>query len=184
MVYRINYSGDDAAGLAVANAYRNDIAVINQGIRNANDGLSSLQIKDGALGNISTLLDRLATLATQAASGETTNASRATINTEFQDVLAEIDREANVAGLTRTAAFSVFVSNRRRERQDRGHDRPGQPRPHSALTATCRDVAGGCGDGGCSADFGGHDARHRTGARSARSRTVCSSRSVWRSRRS
>ena len=109
--YRINYSGDDAAGLAVANAYRNDIAVINQGLRNANDGLSSLQIKDGALGNISTLLDRLATLATQAASGETTNGSRATINTEFQDVLAEIDREANVAGLTTTATFSVFVSN-------------------------------------------------------------------------
>ena len=95
----------------MANAYRNDIAVINQGLRNANDGLSSLQIKDGALGNISTLLDRLATLATQAASGETTNGSRATINTEFQDVLAEIDREANVAGLTTTATFSVFVSN-------------------------------------------------------------------------
>ena len=46
--YRINYSGDDAAGLAVANAYRTDQAVLNQGIRNANDGLSSLQIKDGA----------------------------------------------------------------------------------------------------------------------------------------
>ena len=56
---RINYSGDDAAGLAVANAYRSDIAVLNQGIRNANDGLSGLQIKDGALNNISTLLDRL-----------------------------------------------------------------------------------------------------------------------------
>ena len=67
--FRINQSGDDAAGLAVANAYRNDIAVVNQGIRNANDGLSSLQIKDGAVGNISTLLDRLATLSTQAASG-------------------------------------------------------------------------------------------------------------------
>ena len=57
--FRINYSGDDAAGLAVANTYRTDTAVLNQGIRNANDGLSTLQIKDGALNNISTLLDRL-----------------------------------------------------------------------------------------------------------------------------
>ena len=108
---RINYSGDDAAGLAVANAYRSDIAVLNQGVRNANDGLSGLQIKDGALSNISTLLDRLATLATQAASGETSTTSRTTLNTEFADVLSEIDREANVAGLASTATFSVFVSN-------------------------------------------------------------------------
>ena len=69
---RINSSGDDAAGLAVANAYRSTIAVLNQGIRNANDGLSTLQIKDGALNNISTLLDRLATLATQSASSSAT----------------------------------------------------------------------------------------------------------------
>ena len=108
---RINYSGDDAAGLAVANAYRSDIAVLNLGVRNANDGLSSLQIKDGALANISTLLDRLSTLSAQAASGETTGTSRTTLNSEFQDVLSEIDREANVAGLSTTATFSVFVSN-------------------------------------------------------------------------
>ena len=109
--FRINYAGDDAAGLAVANAYRNDIAVINQGIRNANDGLSGLQIKDGALSNISTLLDRLATLSTQAASGETSNASRSTLDAEFQDVLTEIDREATVAQVTTQTGFSVFVSN-------------------------------------------------------------------------
>jgi flagellin len=109
--FRINYAGDDAAGLAVANAYRNDIAIINQGMRNANDGLSGLQIKDGALANISTLLDRLATLSTQAASGETSAASRTTLDTEFQDVLTEIDRESTVADLVTTAGFSVFVSN-------------------------------------------------------------------------
>ena len=62
--FRINNAGDDAAGLAVANTYRNDQAILSQGIRNANDGMSKLQIKDGALNNISTLLDRLATLAT------------------------------------------------------------------------------------------------------------------------
>src|SRR3954468_20404169 len=65
--YRLNQSGDDSAGLAVANKYRNDQAILNQGIRNANDGMSKLQVKDGALGNIATLLDRMSTLATQAA---------------------------------------------------------------------------------------------------------------------
>jgi flagellin len=109
--FRINYAGDDAAGLSVANGYRNEVAVFNQGVRNANDGLSGLQIKDGALSNIGTLLDRLATLAAQAASGETTSASRTTLNAEFSDVLAEIDREATVAGLNTAGGFSVFVSN-------------------------------------------------------------------------
>jgi flagellin len=107
--FRINQSGDDAAGLAVANGYRSDMAVLNQGIRNANDGLSILQIKDGAFANIATLIDRLATLATQAASGTATDPSRTTLNQEFQDVLGEIDREAAVAGLN-GGGFSVFVS--------------------------------------------------------------------------
>ena len=107
---RINRSGDDAAGLAVANTYRSTIAVLNQGMRNAGDGLSTLQIKDGALNNISNLLDRLATLATQSASSSAT-VSRASLDLEFQDVLTEIDREANVAGLTASGGFSIFVSN-------------------------------------------------------------------------
>src|SRR6478752_1833100 len=99
-----------AAGLAVANSYRGKVAVLNQGIRNANDGLSTLQIKDGALNNISNLLDRLSTLATQSASSSAT-VSRASLDLEFQDVLTEIDREATVAGLTASAGFSIFVSN-------------------------------------------------------------------------
>jgi flagellin len=108
--YRINRSGDDAAGLVVANSYRATQAVLNQGIRNAGDGLSTLQIKDGALNNISTLLDRLATLATQSASSSS-SVDRSVLDAEFQDVLDEIDREANVAGLTSSQGFSVFVSN-------------------------------------------------------------------------
>jgi len=109
--FRINNSGDDAAGLVVANGYRTDVAVINQGIRNANDGMSDLQIKDGALSNVATLLDRLATLAAQAASGTTSGDSRGTLDDEFADVLEEIDREVSVAGLTSdTTGFSVFVS--------------------------------------------------------------------------
>lgn len=108
--YRINQSGDDAAGLAVANSYRSQQAVLSQGIRNANDGLSSLQIQDGALSNVSTLLDRLSTLATQAASSSA-SVDRTALDGEFQDVLTEIDREVSVVGLNNDVAFSVFVSN-------------------------------------------------------------------------
>ncbi len=108
--FRINQAGDDAAGLAVANSYRSEQAVLNQGIRNANDGLSTLQIKNGALDNVSTLLDRLSTLATQSASAGFTG-SRATLNNEFQDVVSEIAREVNVAGLGTSQGFSVFVSS-------------------------------------------------------------------------
>ena len=97
--FRINSSGDDAAGLAVANQYRSELAILNQGIRNANDGLSTLQIKDGALNNISTLLDRLATLATQASS-TSNGVDIGKLSDEYDEILAEIDREAAVAGLS------------------------------------------------------------------------------------
>jgi flagellin len=66
--YRINSSSDDAAGLSVANGYRNQIAELNQGVLNANQGVSQLQIIDGGLSNISQMLDRLQTLATESAS--------------------------------------------------------------------------------------------------------------------
>src|SRR5690242_5236512 len=65
---RINSSGDDAAGLAIANRFRSDISILNQGVRNANDGLSTLQIVDGGLNTISNLLDRAASLSSQSAS--------------------------------------------------------------------------------------------------------------------
>jgi flagellin len=108
---RINNSGDDAAGLAVANSYRAQVSVLNQGVRNANDGLSALQIKDGALGNISKLLDRMASLATQAASASFSG-NRTTLDNEFQDVIAEINREAGVAGLSGSGGgFSVFTGD-------------------------------------------------------------------------
>lgn len=108
---RINSSGDDAAGLAVANGYASDIATLTQGVQNANTGLSTLQIQDGALGNISNLLNRLSTLASAAASGGTSATSRTTLNQEFQTVLGEIDRESAVAGLNVAQGFSVFLSN-------------------------------------------------------------------------
>jgi flagellin len=95
---RINKSGDDAAGLAVANAFRSDVSVLTQGIRNANDGISTLQIVDGGLNTISNLLDRASTLASQSASG-TFSGDRATLQSELTSVLAEIDRQAQNIGL-------------------------------------------------------------------------------------
>src|SRR6185436_15391199 len=84
---RIISSGDDAAGLAIANTYRSDQAVLSQGVRNANDGLSTLQTIDGGINNISLLLDRARTLATQSASGTFTG-DRNVLNSEFQTALS------------------------------------------------------------------------------------------------
>ena len=81
---RIVNSGDDAAGLAIANGYRSDEAVLTQGIQNANNGVSTLQIMDGGMSNISQLLDRARTLATQSASGTFTG-GRTVLNNEYPE---------------------------------------------------------------------------------------------------
>ena len=96
--YRINSSGDDAAGLAVANGFRSSISELTQGVRNANDGTNTLQTIDGGLNNISNILDQLQTLATQSASG-TFSGNRTTLNNEFKTLLGEIDRQAANIGL-------------------------------------------------------------------------------------
>ena len=97
--YRINSSGDDAAGLAVANGFRSNVAELTQGVRNANDGNSNLQIVDGGLNNISQILDRLKTLATESASG-TFSGNRSTLNNEYQSLLGEVNRQASNIGLS------------------------------------------------------------------------------------
>jgi len=96
--FRINSSGDDAAGLAVANSLRSTIKELTQGVRNANDGVSILQTIDGGLNNISNILDQLKSLATQSASG-TFAGNRNTLNQEFTTLLGEIDRQAANIGL-------------------------------------------------------------------------------------
>lgn len=111
---RINSAADDAAGLAIANRFRMDNAGLATGIRSSNDAISRLQIEDGAMSNISSLLDRALTLATQAAS-DTFLGNRATLDSEFTSVLAEITRTATAAGLetgnANLNARSVFVGN-------------------------------------------------------------------------
>jgi flagellin len=106
--YRINSSADDAAGLAIANKYRSDIVELQQGVRNANDGISALQIIDGGLANISRTLDRLKTLATQSAS-TTFTGNRNTLNTEYQALLAEITRQANNIGLVSGGQYNTKI---------------------------------------------------------------------------
>ena len=92
---RINSAADDAAGLAVREQMRADIAVLRQGIRNANDGISMIQTADGALSVIDEKLIRMKELAEQAATGTYTNAQRAIMDSEFQQMASEIDRIAN-----------------------------------------------------------------------------------------
>ena len=106
---RIISSGDDAAGLAIANTFRSDQSVLSQGVRNANDGLSQLQIADSGISNISKLLDRARTLATQSASGAFTG-DRTVLNGEFSTVIAEIDRQAQTIGLNQGGLFAKNVS--------------------------------------------------------------------------
>jgi flagellin len=106
---RIVQSGDDAAGLAIANGYRSDEAVLTQGIQNANNGLSQLQIMDGGISNISQLLDRARTLATESASGTFTG-DRSVLNGEYQSVLTEINRQAQAIGLNQGGTFAKSLS--------------------------------------------------------------------------
>src|ERR1017187_6299453 len=111
--YRISSSADDAAGLSVANGYRNQIAELNQGVLNANQGVSQMQIVDGGLSNISQMLDRLQTLATESAT-TTFSGSRSTLDGEYQGLLTEINRQASNIGLSATNTsnnnnLSVFI---------------------------------------------------------------------------
>lgn len=89
---RITKASDDAAGLAVGTQLSADVAVLNQAATNASQATSILQIADGGLARISDILERLKTLAAQSNSGSVDDAQRAAdIDTEFQELLTEID---------------------------------------------------------------------------------------------
>jgi len=91
---RINSAADDAAGLAIREGMRADIATLNQGMRNANDGISMIQTAEGALSVIDEKLIRMKELAEQSSTGTYTNAQRLIIHSEFAAMAAEIDRIA------------------------------------------------------------------------------------------
>ena len=89
---RINRASDDAAGLAISEGLRSDIRALRQAGRNANDGVSLINITEGALNEQSSMLIRLRELASQAATGTTGSTERATIQLEFNSLRNEIDR--------------------------------------------------------------------------------------------
>ena len=91
---RVNSAADDAAGLAIREIMRAEIAVLNQGIRNASDAISMIQTAEGAMSVIDEKLIRMKELAEQAATGTYTTAQREIINSEYQAMAAEIDRIA------------------------------------------------------------------------------------------
>jgi flagellin len=91
---RVNRGADDAAGLAISEALRSDIRALRQGIRNANDGISLINVAEGALNEQSGILIRLRELASQAATGTVGSTERATIQLEFTALRNEVDRIA------------------------------------------------------------------------------------------
>ena len=104
--YRINSSGDDAAGLAVANQYAGTISTLTQGVLSANNAVNTLQIADGGISNISTILNRLQTLATESASS-TFAGNRATVNNEYQGLLTELNRQASSINLNTGGTYNA-----------------------------------------------------------------------------
>ncbi len=104
---RINKASDDAAGLAISNRLGADIRIANQGRRNANDGNSYLQVADGVLEEVTSLLTRAAELAQQAQSGTISNTNRASIDAEFQRIITNI---IDIGQSTKFNAQTVFDS--------------------------------------------------------------------------
>ncbi|HTS36846.1 MAG TPA: flagellin [Candidatus Solibacter sp.] len=89
---RINTGADDAAGLAIANGLQANVTALTQSVSNANNGVGELQLADGALAQVTTLLNRAITLATESATGTVSNAQRTALQAEYSSILAEINR--------------------------------------------------------------------------------------------
>ncbi len=107
---RINSAADDASGLAIADGLRADVSALNQAVRNANDGISVVQVADGALGEISTLLQRAVSLAEQAASdtsGADSGNEKTALNTEYQEILQEVNRLSNTVDFNGRTLFGT-----------------------------------------------------------------------------
>ena len=91
---RINSAADDAAGLAISNKLEVKVMSLNQGIRNANDGISMIQVAEGGMEEIGNILGRMKELAVQASNGTYTAASLTTMDNEYQGLATEITRIA------------------------------------------------------------------------------------------
>ena len=115
---RINRAADDAAGLAVSEEMRSQIRGMNVASRNAQDGVSMVQVADGALGGVNDMLQRIRDLSVQAANGTLTDQQRSNLDQEVQSIVAEMARVASdtefngvkiLSGSVATAANAVTL---------------------------------------------------------------------------
>jgi flagellin len=113
---RINSGADDAAGLSIANGLQANITALTQSQQNANDGVGELQVADGALSQVTTLLNRAVTLATESATDTVGTTQRAALDAEFQSIQAEItsigaNTTFNGSSVFSNATTSIFLSD-------------------------------------------------------------------------
>ena len=113
---RINSGADDAAGLAIANGLQANVTALTQSVQNASDGVGLLQVADGALSQITTLLNRAVTLATESASGTVSSTQRGSLDAEFQSIKSEITTIGqtttyNGAQVFTAGTLTVFMSD-------------------------------------------------------------------------
>ncbi len=108
--YRINRAGDDAAGLAISEQMRSQINGLNQAATNAQDAIGMIQTAEGALTEVHSMLQRMVTLATQAANGTVNSTAASNIDTEFKALEEEIDRIANYTNFNGTKPLNSVHS--------------------------------------------------------------------------
>jgi flagellin len=113
---RINSGADDAAGLAIANGLQANISALTQSANNASDGIGALQVADGSLAQVTTLLNRSVTLATESATATVSNAQRVALDDEYQAIQAEINRIGSNTNFNGTQVFtssptSTYISD-------------------------------------------------------------------------
>jgi flagellin len=108
---RINSGADDAAGLSISDGLSANEAALTQSAQNAQNGVGLLQTADGALSQVTNLLDRATTLATEAANGGLTAAQTTAADTEFQSIVAEIGNIGASTNFNGTNVFSATPTN-------------------------------------------------------------------------
>ena len=108
---RINSGSDDAAGLAVASGLQGNEAALTQSAQNAQQGIGLLQTADGALSQVTSLLDRATTLATEASNGTLNTAQLSAANNEFQSILTEVTDIGSKTNYNGNAVFSATAVN-------------------------------------------------------------------------
>jgi len=106
---RINSGADDPAGLSIANGLQANIAALTQSVSNANDGVGELQLADGALAQVTNLLDTAVTLATESATGTVSNSQRHRHSGAVRFHLAEINRIGTSTTYNSQAVFQGGV---------------------------------------------------------------------------